>query len=217
MFYYISNAFFGLLVLFLLVSTSWCQKKLIKRLNIKNIIIIAMFVALSVVLTNFIGYFVTVFGVKVMLGNFLIFVCGVLFGPFFGVVAGLCSDVTGSLTLIISEFHFGYMFSKILLGFLGGFVFAPKENRFWKIRLVFFLIVGLSLSSFVVTPIALASVKGWEYTLASYWKKFIIVPSQIVIYTPIVFACINISYLLLKSDIFKPSKPWFLKNNKIVF
>ncbi|PPE04846.1 hypothetical protein EELLY_v1c05270 [Entomoplasma ellychniae] len=215
MFYTISNICFLITVLLLIITTTYWQRLFLRRVSIKNIVIIGMFVALSIVLTNFIGYGIRILGIQMMLGNFIIFTCGVLFGPFFGIVSGFCSDLTGSLLFIGSSFHFGYMLSKVLLGFFGGLVFLPQTNKLWKLRLVLYLCVGLMISSLVITPISLASVNGWEYVLLTFPKKLIIIPSQTIVYSILSFSTLNISYILLKSEANKISRPWFLKNQKI--
>lgn len=86
-------------------------------------------VALSIVFTNLIGYNLKFLGIQISLGNFIVFLIGMLLGPLAGVVGGLVSDSIGSLINISGSYHVNFLLAKILFGFFGACVFMGRRNN----------------------------------------------------------------------------------------
>jgi ECF transporter S component (folate family) len=84
---------------------------------------------MSAVLTNVVGYSY-IFGVQMMLGNFLIFLTGMMFGPLIGTVSAIITDTIGSLINMGGAYHAGFMLIKVILGVSGGLVFLFKTNAY---------------------------------------------------------------------------------------
>ncbi|ATZ17670.1 folate family ECF transporter S component [Mesoplasma melaleucae] len=187
-----------------------------KKFTVKNIALLGLIVALSIILTNVIGYS-SVFGFRIMIGNFMIFFAGMVFGPLGGIMAGFCSDLVGSMINISGMFHFGFMFAKVFIGFCGAMVFIFKKNNLWFAKMIFFLIFSLAITSFLITPICLVASGFGSLAGINFVKKTIILPIELVIFIPSIYACLKISSILLRSEIQQPSQPWFLRHGQLNF
>ncbi|ATI73018.1 folate family ECF transporter S component [Mesoplasma florum] len=216
MLFWITNIIAMLLIIAMFFIGIFIDKIHAKKFTVKNITLLGLIVALSIILTNVIGYSM-VFGFRIMIGNFMIFFAGMVFGPLGGIMAGFCSDLVGSMINITGTFHFGFMLSKIFIGFCGSLVFIFKKNNFWFIKMIFFLIFSLAITSFLITPICLVASGLGSLATINYVKKIIILPIELLIFIPSLFACLKISSLLLKNEIQQPSKPWFFRHGELKF
>ncbi|ATZ20587.1 folate family ECF transporter S component [Mesoplasma coleopterae] len=216
MLFWVTNIIAVLLIFSLFFIGMFIDKIHAKKFTVKNITLLGLIVALSIILTNVIGYSM-VFGFRIMIGNFMIFFAGMVFGPLGGIIAGFCSDLVGSMINITGTFHFGFMLSKIFIGFCGALVFIFKKNNFWFIKMIFFLILSLAITSFLITPICLVASGLGSLAAINYIKKVIILPIELLIFIPSIYACLKISSLLLKSEIQQPSRPWFLRHGELKF
>jgi ECF transporter S component (folate family) len=123
MVYILSNLIAGALFITFGILAYFIQRKNLKKAyNTLSLTLVGLFCALSVIMTNVVGYSM-IFGFKIMLGNFLIFLIGMLFGPVLGMIAGTVSDGVGILINLSGTFHFGFLFIKAFIGFCGGLVF----------------------------------------------------------------------------------------------
>ncbi|ASZ08822.1 ECF transporter S component [Mesoplasma chauliocola] len=216
MLFWITNLIAGLLILLIFFIGIGIDKIHAKKFTVKNIALLGLIVALSIILTNVVGYSM-VFGFRIMIGNFMIFFAGMIFGPLGGIVAGFCSDLVGSMINISGAFHFGFMFAKIFIGFCGSLVFLFKRNNWWFVKMIFFLILSLAITSFLITPICLVASGYTSLAAINFVKKIIILPIELMIFIPSIYACMKITSILLKSEISQPSRPWFLKSGELNF
>ncbi|UWD35430.1 folate family ECF transporter S component [Mycoplasma cottewii] len=155
--------------------------------------------------TNVIGYS-KVFGFKIQLGNFLLFLCGMLLGPLAGPLAGLLSDLTG---LLISGGvpHFGFTLIKVMYGFLGALVFLPKQDKkiYFVLSIVGLMLTSVALHLLVITPLSFASYGGTTSTrqgliVVKMIQRAILVPIEWASYSALVIACFEISWIVLRDN-----------------
>ncbi|AHF61385.1 hypothetical protein P344_06025 [Spiroplasma mirum ATCC 29335] len=201
MFYILTSFGAGVLIAIFLGLASWLDRKNIRKINILVITVSSMLVALSTVLTNFIGYNILIAGIgviKLALGNFLIFVIGMLFGPFMGVLSGIAADLIGSLINILGSFNLGFTFNVVLYGFMGSLVFIFRSNKGWYWKAVILYILTFSLISFGLNTLWLYAI-GWTQIIAwpIFQAKLIKMPIEMVIYLPITLSSFVVMYKLI--------------------
>ncbi|WP_253301001.1 folate family ECF transporter S component [Spiroplasma endosymbiont of Phyllotreta cruciferae] len=175
--------------------------KNLKKINILTMTVTSLLIALSVILTNLIGYTITITGgIRLALGNFLIFVVGMLFGPFFGVMSGIATDTLGALVNIQGTYHAGFAFNLAFYGFIGSVVFLFKNQRFWIIKTIMLYIITFVLISFVFNVLWLYSI-GWNFVVlgTTFIAKAIKFPIQMAIYLPMAISSFTILYKLITS------------------
>ncbi|MFU0251719.1 folate family ECF transporter S component [Spiroplasma sp. Moj] len=176
-----------------------------KKISILTITIMSLLIALSVILTNIISYtipfpFMGGGVIQLALGNFLIFVIGMLFGPFLGVLSGLATDALGDLINIGGTYHSGFSFNLALYGFLGSIVFLFKTDKFWILKTIILYAIGFALISFAFNVLWLYAI-GLKQVLfpMAFVIKAIKFPIQLAIYLPMVISSFTILYKLITS------------------
>ncbi|KAF0851833.1 MAG: folate family ECF transporter S component [Spiroplasma poulsonii] len=201
MLYLLTNIGAWLGIALLLGIGAWLDYKNLKKINILTITITSLLIALSVILTNLIGYTIPITGgIKLALGNFLIFVVGMLFGPFFGVLSGIATDTLGALVNIQGTYHGGFAFNLVLYGFMGSIVFLSKNEKFWIIKTIMLYIISFMLISFGFNVLWLYSI-GWNSVVlgATFIAKAVKFPIQMAIYLPMTISNFTILYKLITS------------------
>ncbi len=108
---------------------------------------VAMFVALNVIL----NYFNIMIGSTLRIGiSFLpIAVCGMLYGPIIGGIAGALGDVIGFITKPIGFYFIGFTISAFVVGFLFGLLLHRKPITLARVAgtvLLYTIIISLILS-----------------------------------------------------------------------
>jgi len=93
------------------------------KIKTKNIMLLALFAAISIILTRFLSFYLPILAVntvRISLGNIPIALAGLLLGPFAGAATGIVADVIG--TTMFSPFGYfpGFTLSAALVGFLPG-------------------------------------------------------------------------------------------------
>ncbi|WHQ36957.1 folate family ECF transporter S component [Spiroplasma sp. SV19] len=173
--------------------------KNLKKINILTITVTSLLIALSVILTNLIGYTIPITGgIALALGNFLIFVVGMLFGPFFGVLSGIATDTLGSLVNIQGTYHGGFAFNLAFYGLMGSIVFLFKSEKFWVVKTIMLYIIAFVLISFGFNVLWLYSI-GWNSVVlgVTFIAKAIKFPIQMAIYLPMTISSFTILYKLI--------------------
>lgn len=178
----------------------------------------AFLIGLSVLLTNLLSYSFLVFGgmIRLAMGNFLLFVSGMLFGPFAGMVSGLLSDTLGTLINNGGVYHFGFAFAKALFGFSGGLVFIFKNNSWLTTKIVLLFSLNFVLYSFMISPLCVASLYD-NLTLGALVGvgKLARLPIELAIYLPLTLISAQLLINLLQRQ--KNPHLWCLRNGRITF
>jgi ECF transporter S component (folate family) len=89
----------------------------------KNLIILSLFSAISIVLTRFLAFYIPFFGsndVRISLGDVPIMLAGLIFGPIAGALTGAVSDVIGATMFPAGPFFPGFTLSAMLAGAIPG-------------------------------------------------------------------------------------------------
>ncbi|AEM68465.1 folate family ECF transporter S component [Mycoplasma putrefaciens] len=203
--FFSANAVAGAIILFLFFVGWFLDRYFWRKITIQVMALLGILIALCVIATNVIGYS-RIFGFQIQLGNFLIFFSGMILGPLAGALVGLLSDLTG---LIISGGvpHFGFTLVKVMYGFLGAMVFLTKHNKkmYFIISIFWFMLVSVILHLLVFTPLSFASYGGNIATkqglvLASMLRRLILVPVEWVLYSLLVIACFEVTWIVLKDN-----------------
>lgn len=164
------------------------ERKRLGSIKILHISIIAMMCGLSAILTNLLGYNITMFtiSIKLALGQWIIFIIGLFYGPTLGVVGAICADIVGStMGLGGSAFHAGFMFSSVLIGFTGGFVLFTGK-KFILLKAVIFYSIAYTIQSLLLNPIWLFSMGYGEYIFVDIIIKLIKLPISLTIYISLI-------------------------------
>jgi len=211
--YIISNLIAALLfVVFGIIAYFIQRKNLKKAYNTLSLTLVGLFCALSVILTNVVGYSM-IFGFKLMLGNFFIFLTGMLFGPMLGIIAGTVSDGVGILINLSGTFHFGFLLIKAFIGFCGGLVFWAKSNQHYRWKTVGIFSVTMLIAA-CLSPIFLYTLYGPGYTLVQFGFRLLRLPVEIILYLIFIFSAFDLTYITLGNSAKLQHSAWFLKNGK---
>ncbi|HVI42377.1 MAG TPA: folate family ECF transporter S component [Anaerovoracaceae bacterium] len=130
-----------------------------KVFSTKNILLLALFAAISIILTRFLSFYlpiVAVNTVRISLGNIPIVLAGLLLGPIAGAATGIVADVVG--TTMFSPFGYfpGFTLSAALVGFLPGILKLHFKNldKYSNILIIVFiteLITSIGLNTLWVS------------------------------------------------------------------
>lgn len=140
------------------LSVCW-DKSTYKNVKVINIVVVAMLCAIAVLLSNLLGYNFIFFGgwIKMDFGIFLIFIIGMLFGPFYGVIAGIAADTLGILINIGGTYSAIFTLDKVLYGFVGAIIFMQWNYKWW-----FISVPIVFLGTYGVVSLGLNNVYLWS-------------------------------------------------------
>ncbi|ATZ16660.1 ECF transporter S component (folate family) [Entomoplasma freundtii] len=217
-FYWISNAI-AIVCILCLFGLGWVLSRRCRNFGTLNITLTAVLVALSIVFTNVIGYNLKIFGIQIALGNFVIFLIGMLMGPLVGVVGGLIGDSVGSLINISGTYHVNFLLVKILFGFCGSLVFLGKGNKFLMLKVFGLFIFVCGLQIWILNPIGLYSMNGWKSVwitlIPSAPRKGITWLVQSLVYPTLAINSFKILWQLYKRSSYASSTVWAFKNDNL--
>ncbi|WP_381414853.1 folate family ECF transporter S component [Spiroplasma endosymbiont of Anurida maritima] len=203
MLYIITNILSALTIITLLGVFSLIYRQEIKKISILSITICSVLIALSVILTNFVGYSFIFFGatITIALGNFILFIIGMLFGPVLGIISAIATDSLGSLIFINGPYHNGFMFNLVLYAILGALTFCYKTQKYWALKASIHYIVSFVLISFFFNTIWIYSIyENVGFTAATFIIKLIKFPISISIYIPITLSSFSLMYFLINNN-----------------
>jgi len=144
-------------------------KKVVEIITVKDMVIIALLIAIEVVVTRFLSIQTPV--VRIGFGFLPIVILAVRYGPIYAGIAGALADFIGAILFPIGPFFPGFTLTAFLSGVVYGFfLFKYKENYVKTL-------VRISISAFIVTFIL-------QLGLDSLWIS-IITGSSYVTWLPI--------------------------------
>ncbi len=126
-----------------------------KKLNTKTLILIALFAAISIILSRFLVVWLTN-SVRISFGNIPILLAGLLLGPVAGGFTGAVADIIGASLFSGYSWYPPLTIPPIIVGILPALlkpVFL-KETRISRVYLIVFLtdiVAGLGLTTWLLT------------------------------------------------------------------
>ena len=106
-----------------------------KKFNIRTLSTLSMLVAVSIVLSRLLGFYVTV-SLRVSFEYFPIILAGIIFGPIAGAIVGGLSDFLGAALFSGMGFFPPLIVGPILAGLLAGiiakYLFKDRLDKWWK-------------------------------------------------------------------------------------
>ncbi|AOG60034.1 hypothetical protein SHELI_v1c00790 [Spiroplasma helicoides] len=213
MIWYISTNVIGLvLVLGMLILAFALEGFTFKKISIKHITIMATFGAVSVALTNFVGYSIPIFGnVRLAFGDWIIFLLGMCFGPLCGVISGISIDSIGNVIPNSFGYHAGYMLNKAVLGFFGALVFLIKSEKRLFLKVALLYSIPYVLQSLVLNQIWMYSWKG-DLVWLDMIAKLIKLPIALPIYISVTYFSFRVVKKLL--DRWQNEYIWCFRNQQ---
>ena len=150
MLYLITNIAAWVVIAILFLLSMLIDRKGWKEYYINDIVLIALLVSVSVILTNVISYKFIVFSsqIKLALGASIIFISGMLFGPYYGVLTGLIADTCGLVVGIAGPYSALFTLDSVLYGFVGSLVWLGGINKWWIVKTIFYYALTLFIVSF---------------------------------------------------------------------
>jgi Putative regulator of cell autolysis len=130
-----------------------------KKFSTRNILLLALFAAISIIFTRFLSFYlpiVAVNTVRISLGNIPIVLAGLLLGPFAGAATGIVADVVGTTMFSAFGYFPGFTLSAALVGFLPGILKLRFKNtdKYSNILIIVFiteLITSMGLNTLWVS------------------------------------------------------------------
>jgi len=167
-----SNLSYVLSISLVLVSIIFIVQKMTKtRFELKTMVIISFMSLLSMVLAAYLSIFIPLFGfpsLKFGFSQLPIMMAGALFGPWWGMIAGVLEDLLELASGTIASPYIGFTLNKALIGIIPGFVFlmANKYPQKLKPFIIGFvsLLYGLSIIFILNTSAVTASSVSYELT-----------------------------------------------------
>ncbi|WP_338983371.1 hypothetical protein [Spiroplasma endosymbiont of Othius punctulatus] len=185
-----TNVVSWILIALFLAASVLIERKRIKDTKILHIAIVGMICGLSAILTNLLGYNLSIFSysIKLALGQWLIFIVGLLYGPMLGVICAVCADLIGALVgLGGGAFHAGFMLCTAIIGFSGG-VTLLFGKKFIIIKGALIYSIAFTMQSLILNPLWLYSMGFGEYVFVDIIIKLIKLPISLSIYISLISA-----------------------------
>lgn len=196
--YLLTNLVAALGVIIIFVVALAMEDFSFKKITIRHITVIALFAAVSVVLTNVFSYSIPIMGnIRLALGDWIIFLLGMLFGPLAGVVSAISIDAIGNFVPSAFSFHAGYMLNKAILGFFGALVFYSKSKDKVLLKIIVLYSLPYVLQSLLLNQIWMMSWVGNAAWL-DLVVKLIKLPVVLPIYIGVTYASLKAIWPLVK-------------------
>lgn len=211
-----TNVMAWVTVMLLLGVAILIERKRLKDTKVLHIAIVGTICGLAAILTNLLGYNITMFSVsvKLSLGQWLIFIVGLFYGPTLGVVAGICSDLVGSLLgLGGGAFHAGFMLCTVIIGLAGGITLLFGRKHILLKGTILYAIAYM-IQSLLLNPIWLFSMGYGSYVYADMVMKLIKLPASLFIYISLISATYFVFIQILKRMNDEDSW-WYLKTKGV--
>ena len=161
-----------------------------KKLNIRNISMMGVLIALDIVATRFLGF--SALTIRISFGSVFIILAGLWFGPVEGALVGGIADTLGCL-IAGTGFYPPLMISPIVLGILIGL------GRPWFLKKVGIARLGILIGgSYMMTTLFIAS---WALSMLYGSPYLALVASRIPQYLVNATVCTLISYVIYKSAV----------------
>lgn len=110
-----------------------------KSFSTRTLALLAMFTAISIILSRLLGFYLTE-SLRISFEYFPIILAGICFGPVAGAVVGGLADFVGATLLSGLGFFPLLIFAPILAGFISGlmpqYIFKNRMDSWWKVMVI---------------------------------------------------------------------------------
>jgi ECF transporter S component (folate family) len=127
------------------------------RFELRTMVIVSFMSLLSTVLAAYSSIYIPLFGfpsLKFGFSQLPIMIVGAMFGPWWGMVAGVLEDLLELATGTIASPYIGFTLNKVMIGIIPGVVFLIASKYPKKLKPLLFGLVGLLYASslyFIIT------------------------------------------------------------------
>lgn len=125
-------SYIGIIAVVLVALITLVHKTTKTRFELRTMIIVSMLSLLSMVLAAYLSVVVPLFGfpsLKFGFSQLPIMMAGAMFGPWWGMVAGVLEDLLELASGTISSPFIGFTLNKALIGIIPGLVFLYAQKR----------------------------------------------------------------------------------------
>ncbi|WZL72441.1 folate family ECF transporter S component [Clostridiaceae bacterium 35-E11] len=164
----------------------------------KNLIILSLFTAISIVLTRFFSVMLPITGIagiRLSFGDIPILLSGILFGPLAGALVGITADIIGAVFLSTFGYFPGFTISAALTGVIPPLAIKIFGTRKIKVKHIFLSI----LMTDIVVSLCLNTL--WLNVMTGK-AFFVLLPPRIIariILIPIATAVVYALYKKIKN------------------
>ena len=165
------------------------------RFELKTMVIVSFLSLLSMVLAAYLSVFIPLFGfpsLKFGFSQLPIMISGALFGPWWGMVAGVLEDLLELASGTIASPYIGFTLNKALLGIIPGVVFLMAKKHPRRLKPFINLSVALLYGASILFILNTDSVSAQQVTYVLSW------PVKIVLIT-LLLAILPITYFVYRS------------------
>ncbi len=187
--YIYSNVLFLMLIIIIFLICLSMDNWTFKKIKVKQMSYISVICSVSVLLTNCISYSFSLSYIhfSLALGQWLLFSCGLVFGPLCGFICAICTEIVGDIINVGGVFHLGFLFSSVLCAFFGSIVFkfANKKRYFW---------IGISYTiyyifkAFLINPVCYYYIGFYNGVFINLIITLIRTPFLIFLYLSLIYA-----------------------------
>jgi ECF transporter S component (folate family) len=156
----------------------------------KNLIILSLFSAISIVLTRFLAFYIPFFGsndVRISLGDVPIMLAGLIFGPIAGALTGAVSDVIGATMFPAGPFFPGFTLSAMLAGAIPGLLQPFLRRKISYVTIFMTVLLTQLTTSILFNTLWLSMIFGIPFSVLVLPRAAITI-LMTVIYALIIYA-----------------------------
>ncbi len=165
------------------------------RFELKTMVIVSFLSLLSMVLAAYLSVFIPLFGfpsLKFGFSQLPIMISGALFGPWWGMVAGVLEDLLELASGTIASPYIGFTLNKALLGIIPGVIFLMANRHPRRLKPLIITCVTLLYGASILFILNTDSVSAQQVTYALTW------PVKAVLIA-LTLAILPITYLVYRS------------------
>ena len=135
-----------------------------KKFSVDALAKAGMLTALSIILSRYLGFFITP-TMKVSFGTLPLIISGMMLGPIMGGLSGVASDLIGVMINAGGTPHLGFTLGALLTGAVPGLISLYCKNKKidLKFEVLFIIIFVYLISHTLLTPLWLSQLYGTPY------------------------------------------------------
>lgn len=160
------------------------------RFELKTMVIVSLLSLLSMVLAAYLSVFIPLFGfpsLKFGFSQLPIMIAGALFGPWWGMVAGVLEDLLELASGTVASPYIGFTLNKALLGIIPGVVFLMANKHPKRLKPLIISAVVLLYGASIRFILSTESVSAQQVTYELTWPIKTVLIALTLAILPITF------------------------------